>query len=179
MNKGEVKIYQSPDGNTQLDVKLEGETVWINRQQMAELFDRDVKTISKHINNALQEELKEIPVVAKFATTASDGKTYQVEYYNLDMVLSVGYRVKSNRGIQFRIWAIQVLKEYLVKGYAVNERIKENYISIKELSYPFYDCCLEGQSRNTVFRQFVGLRIKVFLNKRKVGGIAKGTVYFQ
>lgn len=127
MNKGEIIIYQSPDGNTQLDVKLDGETVWINRQQMAELFDRDVKTIGKHINNALQEELNEIPTVAKFATVQKEGKRQverQVEYYNLDMILSVGYRVKSNRGIQFRIWANQILKDYLVKGFVVNQQAK-------------------------------------------------------
>lgn len=134
MNKGELKIgdsqiiiYQTPDGNTQLDVKLDGETVWINRQQMTELFDRDIKTIGKHINNALQEELNEIPTVAKFATVQQEGKRQverQVEYYNLDMVISVGYRVKSNRGIQFRIWANKVLKEYLVKGFVVNQQAK-------------------------------------------------------
>lgn len=124
MNKGEVIIYQTSDGETQLDVKLDNETVWINRQQMSELFDRDIKTIGKHINNALKEELNDIPVVAKFATTATDGKTYQMEYYNLDMVISVGYRVKSNRGIQFRIWANSVLKEYLIKGYAINQNAK-------------------------------------------------------
>jgi len=127
-----------------LEVRVEDETVWLNRQQIAQLFDRDVKTIGKHINNALREELqgistianfatvemkgiKEIvenPVVAKFATTASDGKIYQVEYYSLDVILSVGYRVKSQRGIQFRIWANRVLKEYLLKGYAINHRIE-------------------------------------------------------
>lgn len=137
MNKGELKIgdsqiiiYQTPDGNTQLDVKLDGETVWINRQQMGDLFDRDIKTIGKHINNALKEELDNIPVVAKFATTATDGKTYQVEYYNLDMVISVGYRVKSNRGIQFRIWANKILKEYLVKGFVVNQQAKVKQLQI-------------------------------------------------
>lgn len=124
MNKGEIIIYQTPDGNTQLDVKLDNENVWINRQQMSELFDRDIKTIGKHISNALKEELNDISVVAKFATTATDGKTYQMEYYNLDMVISVGYRVKSNRGIQFRIWANSVLKEYLIKGYAINQNAK-------------------------------------------------------
>jgi transposase-like protein len=109
--------------------------VWLNRQQMSVLFDRDVKTIGKHINNALKEELAHhstIPdfatvqqnsVVAIFATTAVDGKIYQVEHYNLDVILSVGYRVKSNRGIQFRAWANRVLKEYLLRGYAVNQRI--------------------------------------------------------
>ena len=100
-DKGNIIIYQTKDGQTLIDVRLENETVWINRQQMAELFDRDVKTIGKHITNALKEELKEIPVVAKFATTATDGKTYQVEYYNLEMITSIGYRVKSQQGIQF------------------------------------------------------------------------------
>ena len=125
-----IIIYQSEDGRTQLDVKLEGETVWLNRQQLAELFDRDVKTIGKHINNALKEELSGInSVVAKFATTASDGKTYQVEYYNLKMVTSIGYRVKSHRGVEFRRWANSVLKQYLIKGYAINERIRKQQIS--------------------------------------------------
>lgn len=105
-------------------MKLENETVWLNRQQMAELFDRDIKTIGKHINNAKKEELEGIPVVAKFATTALDGKSYQVEYYNIEMVTSVGYRVKSQRGTQFRIWANKVLKDYLIKGYAINQQVK-------------------------------------------------------
>ena len=126
----EIVIYQSEDGKTQLDVKLEGETVWLNRQQLAELFGRDVKTIGKHINNALKEELDGASsVVAKFATTAADGKNYQVEYYNLEMVTSVGYRVKSRRGVEFRRWANSVLKQYLIKGYAVNERIRKQQIS--------------------------------------------------
>jgi hypothetical protein len=106
-------------------VRLENETVWLNRQQISELFDRDIKTISKHINNALREELTDFSVVAKFATTASDGKTYQVEYYNLDMILSIGYRVKSQRGIQFRQWANRILKDYLLKGYAINQRMEQ------------------------------------------------------
>ncbi|MBO1362803.1 virulence protein RhuM/Fic/DOC family protein [Prevotella sp. A2931] len=126
----EIVIYQSEDGKTQLDVKLEGETVWLNRQQLAELFDRDIKTIGKHINNALKEELEGISsVVAKFATTAADGKTYQVEYYNLEMVTSLGYRVKSRRGVEFRRWANSILKQYLIKGYAVNERIRKQQIA--------------------------------------------------
>jgi prophage maintenance system killer protein len=119
-NKSEIKIYKTTDG-IQLDVKLDNDTVWINRQQMATLFDRDIKTIGKHINNALKEELNEIPVVANFATTAADGKTYRVDYYNLDMIISVGYRVKSDRGMQFRIWANKVLKDYIIKGYAINQ----------------------------------------------------------
>ncbi len=97
------------------------ETVWLNRRQMADLFGRDVKTIGKHINNALKEELDD-SVVANFAITAADGKKYQVEHYNLDMIISVGYRVKSTRGVLFRRWANGILKEYLLRGYALNQR---------------------------------------------------------
>ena len=133
MNKEEIIIYQTDDGNTSLDVKLEQETIWINGQQMAELFDRDIKTIGKHINNALKEELRDISVVAKFATTATDGKVYQVEHYNIEIVTSVGYCVKSKRGTQFRIWTNKVLKEYLIKGYAVKDNIKlEQYEDFEE-----------------------------------------------
>lgn len=121
--KSEIVLYQ-PEGAVSLEVRLENETVWLNRQQIAELFDRDIKTIGKHINNALREELTDISVVAKFATTATDGKVYQMEYYNLDMVLSIGYRVKSKRGVEFRQWANKVLKEYMLKGYAINQRIE-------------------------------------------------------
>ena len=105
-------------------MRVEEETVWLNRQQMALLFERDVKTISKHVNNALAQELKGFSVVAKFATTANDGKIYQVDYFNLDMILSVGYRVKSQRGIDFRRWANQVLKNYLLHGYAITQRVE-------------------------------------------------------
>jgi hypothetical protein len=122
-NKNEIILYQT-DETLQLEVQVADETVWLNRQQLVLLFDRDVKTIGKHINNALNEELSGFAVVAKFATTAKDGKTYQVEYYNLDMILSIGYRVKSKRGIQFRIWANSVLKNYLLKGYAINQRFE-------------------------------------------------------
>ena len=123
-NRGKIVIYQTKDGKTSIDVKLENETVWLNRQQMAELFGRDIKTIGKHINNAKKEELEGIPVVAKFATTALDGKSYQMEYYNIEMITSVGYRVKSQRGTQFRIWANKILKDYLIKGYAINQQVK-------------------------------------------------------
>lgn len=122
MEKGEIILYQ-PNETIQLEVRLEEESVWLTRRQLALLFDRDIKTIGKHINNALREELDGIPVVANFATTASDGKIYQVSYYNLDMILSVGYRVKSSNGIQFRRWANQILKEYLLKGLTVNQRL--------------------------------------------------------
>ena len=108
-----------------LEVNVKDETVWLNRQQLAELFGRDVKTIGKHINNALKEELKEISTVAKFATVQKEGErevTRNIEYYNLDLILSMGYRVKSKKGIIFRQWATNVLKDYMLKGYAVNQR---------------------------------------------------------
>ncbi len=117
----EIIIYK--DGELELPITFapNEETVWLNRNQLAELFDRDVKTIGKHINNALKEEL-DSSVVAKFATTANDGKTYTVEHYNLEMITSIGYRVKSKRGFEFRRWANKVLKEYILKGYALNEK---------------------------------------------------------
>ena len=104
-----------------LEVRVENETVWLNRQQLAMLFNRDIKTIGKHITNALKEECQN-SVVAKFATTADDGKKYQVEHYDLDIILSVGYRVKSANGIKFRRWANQVLKDYMLKGYVIRQR---------------------------------------------------------
>jgi len=136
---GEIILYQ-PDSSIRLEVRMEEETVWLNRQQMAILFDRDVKTIGKHVNNALKEELRNYPVVAKFATTASDGKIYQTEYYNLDMILSVGYRVKSKRGIDFRRWATSVLKEYLLRGQAINQRFErlERRVSKTEEQIGFF-----------------------------------------
>jgi len=125
MEQGEIVIYKAFDqAEFQIEVRVEDETVWLNRNQIAILFDRDVKTIGKHIANVLKEELRSFSVVANFATTASDGKVYQVEHYSLDMNISVGYRVKSQRGIQFRIWANKVLKEYLLKGYVVNHRLE-------------------------------------------------------
>ena len=126
MEKGEIILYQ-PDNSIELEVRMDAETVWLNRQQMALLFNRDVKTIGKHINNALAEELRGFSTVAKFATVQKEGErivTRNVEYYSLDMVLSVGYRVKSQKGIEFRQWANKVLKDYLLKGYAVNQRIE-------------------------------------------------------
>ena len=137
--QGEIILYQ-PDETVRLEVRLEDDTVWLNRQQLAELFGRDVKTIGKHVNNALREELKGFSVIAKFATTASDGKTYQVEYYNLDMILSVGYRVKSSKGILFRAWANRVLKQYLINGYSVSERLSriEQRVSATEEKIDFF-----------------------------------------
>lgn len=127
-NTGEIIIYQTEDGATKLDVKVENETVWLSIDMMAELFQRDKSTISRHIKNIFEEgELDYNSVVAKNATTAADGKTYQVDYYNLDVIISVGYRVKSKRGTQFRIWATQRLKEYIIKGFVIDdERLKGN-----------------------------------------------------
>ena len=117
----ELILFETADKEIKLTVPVENNTVWLNRKQLAELFGRDVKTIGKHINNALKEELDN-SVVANFATTASDGKVYQTEHYNLDMIISVGYRVKSNRGVEFRQWANGVLKQYIMQGYAINEK---------------------------------------------------------
>ena len=123
-NANEIVLFESSDEQVSLPVSVDEETVWLTRNQMAMLFDRDVKTIGKHINNALREELEgpANSVVAKFATTATDGKVYQVEHYNLDVIISVGYRVKSRRGVEFRRWATGVLREYVMKGHAENRR---------------------------------------------------------
>jgi len=119
--KNEIILFENQ--GVKLEVNLKDETVWLNREQLAKLFDRDIKTIGKHINNVLREELKdENSVVAKFATTAKDGKNYNMEYYNLDVIISVGYRVKSQNGILFRKWANKILKDYMLKGYAVNQK---------------------------------------------------------
>lgn len=123
-NKGSIILYQSADGQSKIEVTLSNDTVWLTADQMAELFQRNKSTISRHIRNVFEEgELNADSVVAFFATTAADKKTYQVAFYNLDMIISIGYRVKSHRGVQFRIWATQVLREYLVKGFAMNDEL--------------------------------------------------------
>jgi len=126
MNNGEFLIYVSKDGGIKIDVRLDEETVWLTQAQMGELFGKDKRTISEHIGNVFhEEELKENSVVRNFRTTASDGKAYDTNHYNLDVIISVGYRVKSRQGTQFRIWATQRLKEYIVKGFVLNdERFK-------------------------------------------------------
>lgn len=130
----EIILYTASDNQTQIDVQFDNETVWLNRDQIATLFGRDIKTIGKHVNNVFkEEELDKKSVVAKFATTARDGKIYQVDFYNLDVIISVGYRVKSKQGTQFRQWATQRLKDYLVKGYTLNEK------RLKELDYKYSD----------------------------------------
>ena len=130
----QIIIYQTEDGQTQVDVRMENDMIWLTRQQIAVLFGRDYKTISKHINNALKEELADSVVVAKFANTTQHGaiegktQTHEIDYFNLEVITSVGYRVKSKRGVQFRQWANNVLKQYLIKGYAVNERMRKEQI---------------------------------------------------
>ena len=124
---GEIVIY-NPDDSICLEVRLENETVWLDRNQMTLLFDRDIKTIGKHINSALREELQGLPTIAKFATIQQEGNRWVnriKEFFNLDMILSVGYRVKSARGVAFRRWANTVLKDYLLRGYAINPRIEQ------------------------------------------------------
>ena len=130
----QIIIYKTEDGQTQVDVRLENDMIWLTRQQIAVLFGRDYKTISKHINNALKEELAGSVVVAKFANTTQHGaiegktQTHDIDYFNLEVITSVGYRVKSKRGVQFRQWANNILKQYLIKGYAVNERLRKEQI---------------------------------------------------
>ena len=122
MKKNEIVLFNTEDNEVKLEVPVNGETVWLSRQQMAELFGRDVKTIGKHINNALHEELDN-STVANFATVQMEGYrevVRDIQYYNLDVIISVGYRVKSKRGVEFRKWANSVLKQYILQGYAVN-----------------------------------------------------------
>jgi len=127
----QIVIYQSPDGTTGIEVHLEAETVWLTQKQMAELFDKDVRTVNEHIRNTFKEgELAKSSVIRKFRITASDGKTYETAHYNLDVIISVGYRVKSHRGTQFRQWATRVLRDHLVEGFTVNQtRLAERGLS--------------------------------------------------
>ena len=135
MDENKIVIYQTEDGQTQIDVRLENETVWLTQAQMAELFQKDRTVISRHINNVFKEgELEKEEVCANFAHTTRHGaiegkqQTQEIVLYNLDVIISVGYRVHSKRGTAFRIWARKIIKDYLVKGYAVNERIRKEQI---------------------------------------------------
>ena len=132
--QNQIQLYTSADGKISLQVSLDNETVWLSLDQMATLFDRDKSVISRHIRNVFnEEELSRLSAVAKNATTASDGKVYQVDYYNLDVIISVGYRVKSMRGVQFRQWATQTLKQFLVQGYAINQkRLQEKGVEFSQ-----------------------------------------------
>lgn len=126
--RGEVVLYQTSDGKAALDVRLAGNTVWLSQKQMGDLFDKNVRTISEHIRNVFKEgELDEPSVIRNFRITAADGKSYDTQFYNLDVIISVGYRVKSKRGTQFRVWATQTLREHLTRGYTLNrQRLEEN-----------------------------------------------------
>lgn len=133
--KGEVLLYRTPDGGSTFEVKLQDETVWLTQKQMASLFQTERSVVTKHIRNILKtQELQADSVCANFAHTAEDGKVYQTNYYSLDMVLSVGYRVNSRRGTEFRIWASKVLKDHIIEGYSINEkRLREQNQRLLEL----------------------------------------------
>ncbi|MEW6586423.1 MAG: virulence RhuM family protein [Nitrospirota bacterium] len=139
--KGELILYQTEDGKTRIEVKLQNETVWLTQKLMAELFQKDVRTINEHIKNIFDEgELVTESVIRKFRITAVDGKTYDTAHYNLDAIISVGYRVKSLRGTQFRVWATQRLREYIIKGFTMDdERLKEG----KNIDSDYFDELLE------------------------------------
>ena len=123
----EILMYQTEDGQTKIDVRMEDETVWLTQSQMAELFQTTKQNVSLHINNCFKEgELDKNSVVKEYLTTALDGKAYNTKHYNLDVIISVGYRIKSHRGTQFRIWATQRLKEYLIKGFTMNDDLLKN-----------------------------------------------------
>ena len=153
--KNEIILFENQ--GVKLEVNLKDETVWLNREQLAKLFDRDVKTIGKHINNALNEELQDLPTVAKFATVQKEGDrkvTRNIEYYNLDMIVSIGYRVKSNKGIIFRRWANKVLKDYMLKGYAVNQKrleYLEKTVKLIDIANRI-DARLEGSDAKEILR---------------------------
>ncbi len=148
--KNEIVLYQSDELTSRIEVRIEADTVWLNRQQIATLFGRDVKTIGKHINNVFSEgELDENTTVENFATVQNEGGRMverQVEHYNLDVIISVGYRVKSKQGTQFRIWANKVLKDYLLKGYALNQRMNRIENSVENLAEKVMEIDLQIKS---------------------------------
>ena len=134
--KSQIILYQAPDGQTKLEVKLQDETVWLNQSQMGELFQKDKRTISEHIQNIFIEgELDSNSVVRNFRTTAADSKIYDTKFYNLDVIISVGYRIKSHRGTQFRIWATKQLREFLVKGFVLDDQRLAEGKKINKINY--------------------------------------------
>ena len=135
MEQNQIEIYRSADGNIELNVKLENDTVWLTQSQMAVLFGRDRTVITRHINNCFKEgELDRSITCAKFAHMGTDGdQSYETTMYNLDVIISVGYRVKSNQGTRFRQWATTILKQYLIKGYAINQKRLDHYDDLKSV----------------------------------------------
>ena len=176
--KADMIIYTTEDGPTKVETTFDGDTVWLSIDQMAELFQRDKSTISRHIKNIFIEgELQRDSVVAKFATTASDGKAYNVDYYNLDVIISVGYRVKSKQGTQFRIWATGILKEYMRKGFTLDDdRLKnlggggyfkellERIRDIRASEKVFYRQALEIYATNIDYDPKAEISIAFFIN---------------
>lgn len=176
--KSNMIIYTTEDGLAKIETTFDEDTVWLSIDQMAELFERDKSTISRHIKNIFTEgELQRDSVVAKFATTASDGKAYNVDYYNLDVIISVGYRVKSNRGTQFRIWATGILKEYMRKGFTLDDdRLKnlggggyfkellERIRDIRASEKVFYRQALEIYATNIDYDPKAEISIAFFIN---------------
>ena len=161
-NQANVILYQTNNLPQAINVRVENETVWLNRQQIAMLFDRDIKTIGKHINNALAQELMGFPTVANFATVQIEGKRSvmrNIEYYNLDMILSVGYRVNSPNGIAFRIWANEILKDYLLRGYAINARIDSVEHRVSKLEF-------QNHEINNVIQKALPLEQGIFSDGR-------------
>lgn len=154
----EIIIYESENNSIQVEVEFDGDTVWLNLNQLAALFDRDKSVISRHLNKIFKnKELEKDSVVAKNATTASDGKTYQVEYFNLDAILSVGYRVNSKKGTAFRIWANSILKEHLVKGYTINQKRlaqKEQEIQVLKNGIQILNRVIEDKTANNQWLTF-------------------------
>lgn len=143
--KNLVEIYHLPNGDSAIEVHFKDDSVWLNRVQLAELFNRDVKTIGKHVNNVFRDgELTKTAVVANFSTTAVDGKTYKTDHYNLDVIISVGYRVKSPQGVQFRQWATRTLKQHRLEGYTLNKSfyfVKNELISLNIMQIHRSFCC--------------------------------------
>ena len=175
---GEVFIYSSNDTSTEIEVRFENQNVWLNRHQLASLFGRDVKTIGKHISNALSEELAEMSTVAKFATVQIEGSrevSREIEHYNLDMVLSVGYRVKSNEGIRFRRWANEVLHRYLLDGVASNERRLQEVGAIVQVLLRAEDPMISGLA-NVIADYLPGLELLREFDEGQIDTLVYGTV---
>ncbi len=184
-NKGSMEIFRTPNGKTELQVKFEDDTVWLTQKQMSELFAKDVRTINEHIINIFkEEELAASSVVRNFRITALDGKSYQTNLYNLDVIISVGYRVKSKQGTQFRIWATKVLKDHLVNGVSVNnsrltelknafEAQKENYMQLRIFLNKFLGSVARKDVLDALIDQVNGLNKNIDEIRKLVAKIEK------